>query len=673
MTISMKSVKKCVLLALLGFSSVSMAQNVITTIETGDNAYEDGYYYSAIQYYEQALTQKGYEDLILLPYNEYGRVSDSIDFAKFLPTIEKLAESYRLIYDYPSAEKWYKILTDLTEEDGAEVLYRYSLTLRANEKYDEALKLLEKAEEQHIPAELAEKIRFEIQCAEYAQRAVTEENDHEVKLKDAKVFNPVNSGNYAPSQIYGNDFLFTTTRETRDLDRRDMSVQYYHSLKVYQNGNLYDYSFEGLEEDLEYEVAAASITGDEKRLYFNFWVPDGDKKDPRRNLGLYMAIRVNDVTWSEPMLLDTLLAGEEGDLNKYPFVTKDGSKLYFCSERKDGLGGLDIYEISLGSDGFPLGEPRNLGSAINSAGNDISPFYDEKNDILYFASDGRVGMGGFDIFKAEDKGGAWGAAENMGVPINSSKNDAFLIITDGNSSGMFASDRLKGCCYELFDFTLYFKTGKGFVYNKFDLSPVENVKVTLTDTLTGKVIGTTRTDETGSYIFDINEGRTYKVEADHPRYFDGSSYFNTDGITAKDTAYIPEMVIIPTDTGKPVVLENILYDFGSDQLRPESYPVLDFLAEQLIKRPLLIAEIGSHTDAIGSDKANENLSMRRSRSVYEYLISRGVPEEQISYKGYGESQPIAPNENPDGSDNPDGRQLNRRTEFKIIPVKPGQN
>lgn len=669
MTEQVKFFRKFVLLALIGLSSLAYSQSVGIIIDRGDAAFEDEFYLSAIQQYEAALTEQGLGDLVLLPYSEYGRASDTLDYKLFLPVIDRLAESYRQIYDYPNAEKWFKIHTDLVEEDNPELLYRYALTLRANKKFPAALEILREAESERIPSDLAEKIRFEIQCAEFAKEAVEYPEAHEVKVKDELVFNPINSGNYAPSHIYGNDFLFTTTRETRPRTG-DEAVKYYHSLKVYQNGNLYDYEFEGLDPEKEYEIAAASITGDEKRLYFNMWVPDGKKKDPEKNLQLYMSIRVNDVTWSAPMLLDTLLGTEEGVENKFPFITKDGSKLYFSSERKDGLGGLDIYEISVGAEGYPLGEVRNLGSAINTNGNEISPFYEEKNNILYFASDGRVGMGGYDNFMTENKGGGWSKAQNLGAPMNSSKDDAFLIITDKNAKGMFASDRLRGCCYEIFDFTLFYKSGTGYVFNQFDYTPVENAKITLTDTVTGKVLATTRSNVDGKYVFEIQEDRYYQVDADHPNYFDGKAFFTSVGVTGKDTAYIPDMVIIPTDTGKPVVLDNILYDFGSDVLRPESYPVLDFLAEQLIKRPLLRAEVGSHTDAIGSEAANENLSMRRSRSVVEYLQMQGVPEAQITYRGYGESQPIAPNENPDGSDNPEGRQLNRRTEFKILAVEP---
>ncbi len=656
--------KRLLFALLLAVGTMAQGQDITNLLELGDRAYEDGRYYTAIKYYEKVLGQDDLENVLQYPYGEYGLATDSIDLVQYLVEMERLADSYRMIFDYKNAEKWYRAYFAINDTKDPEAQYEYGVVLRANEKYNAALVELNEAVEQQIPGDLSEKIRFEIQCAEFGKRAKDYPEYHEISKKDVNIFNPANSGDYAPSPLNNKDFIFTTTRETRPQKRRRDPVRYYHSLKAYKNGVLFDYTFEGLDPDKEYEMAAPSITEDHRQMYFNMWNPDLDIPGPN-GVGLYVATRITDASWAKPILLDSIIGADEGVTNKYPFVTPDGTKLYFCSERKDGLGGLDIYEITLNAAGLPVGEPRNLGAAVNSAGNDISPFWDEENGKFYFASDGRVGLGGYDLFVTETYGGAFGEVENLGFPINSSADDAFLIILE-NTTGILASDRDKGCCYELFDFTLRYKSAVGYVFNKSSQTPIEGVKITLRDTTTGKIIETARSDEDGRYVVSIVEDKNYFVLAEDPLYLDGEAYFSTYGIPGADSAFIGNIFMIPTDTGQIVTLDNIYYDFGKATLRPESYPTLDFLAQQLLKRPLLKARVGSHTDAIGSERANLALSNRRSQSVVDYLIERGVPEAQIVAVGYGESRPIAPNENPDGSDNPEGRQLNRRTTFEFI-------
>ena len=173
----------------------------------------------------------------------------------------------------------------------------------------------------------------------------------------------------------------------------------------------------------------------------------------------------------------------------------------------------------------------------------------------------------------------------------------------------------------------------------------------------------------GHYVLPIVKGQDYKVEYSKENFLDDEQLFAAINLRANDTLELPIIKLITTEIGRAVNLENIFYDFGKATLRPISKEVIAKLSRQLIKYPYLVIEIGSHTDNIGSDAANLKLSNARSQSVVNYMISQGIDKDLIVARGYGESIPKVPNENPDGSDNPDNRQINRRTEFKVLDYK----
>jgi OOP family OmpA-OmpF porin len=329
------------------------------------------------------------------------------------------------------------------------------------------------------------------------------------------------------------------------------------------------------------------------------------------------------------------------------------------------LGGFDIYSIRLDSRGMPLGSPVNLGGTINSNEDEITPFYYEVSSTLYYATAGKVGLGGLDVFSAQRIADDWKEPVNMGAPINSSGDDAYFVLSGNGNKGYLSSDRDKGCCYEIFDFEMVYKVAAGFVYDKVTGEKIDGASITLRDSSGTKVIATTITDN-GLYALPIEQKRRYKVEATHPDYLDGKTQFQTYLSFAMDSTWANPILMIPTKSPDDILLDNIYYDYGKSTLRPESYPSLDFLAEQLNKYGDLNIELGSHTDSKGKESYNLNLSNKRSQSCVNYLIMRGVDKSRLIAKGFGESKPVAPNTNPDGSDNPDGRQKNRRTTFRFV-------
>lgn len=657
----MKRLQNLLLAIFVSVGAVSYGQGFSDNLAKADQAFADGNYYAAALYYESVIKNGNISEEGRVPHTNPTSNVDARDFDTYVYAIGRLAESYKLIYDYVNAEKWYGVKVSLNEKPVAKDLYNYATMLRANGKFDEAeLRLKQAKRADRVAPELVSKINFELECVEFARKAVAFPQAHEVKKLDETTFNVDEASNYAVSPIYSDYMLFTSTRNTRASKRFRKTMEYYNSLFGYKDGKLYNLSFVGIE---EMDMATPSMTADQSRVYFTMW--DGASKyDEGGKKELYMATRVNDQTWNEPILLDSLLGSRDGE-NRYPYVTRDGSTLYFASDRSGGLGGFDIYSVRLNAQGLPMGSPVNLGGTINTKSDEITPYYDEVSSTLYFSTDGRVGLGDLDIFSSQRIADDWSTPENLGAPLNSSGADAYFVKSTNKNRGFISSDRDKGCCYEIFEFELVYKAAAGYVYDKVTGQKIDSVSITMRDS-TGKTVIATTLAENGLYGLPIDPNQSYTVEATHPDYLDGKASFQTYLSFAQDTTWIDPIIMIPTKKGTDIVLENIYYDYGKATLRPESYPTLDFLAEQLNKYKDLKVELGSHTDSKGSEAYNLGLSNRRSQSCVDYLIKKGVSRERLVAKGYGESKPVAPNTNPDGSDNPEGRQKNRRTTFKFI-------
>ncbi len=185
--------------------------------------------------------------------------------------------------------------------------------------------------------------------------------------------------------------------------------------------------------------------------------------------------------------------------------------------------------------------------------------------------------------------------------------------------------------------------------------------------MSNKVYASTRTDENGKYCFDDWDfNRDYVIVANKEGFIEGTEKFTTKGRSGNDSVPIPDLYLIPMNGDKGIVINNIYYDYDKANLRAESKYTLDKLVREVKKHPEWVMEIGSHTDSKGSEKYNNDLSQRRSQSVVDYMISQGIDKDHIVAKGYGEGTPLVPNTYPNGKDHPENRQINRRTEFKIL-------
>ena len=387
----------------------------------------------------------------------------------------------------------------------------------------------------------------------------------------------------------------------------------------------------------------------------------------------------SDAKWSAPVKFE--ITGDTLSAMGHPAVSPDGQWLYFSSDMPGGSGGRDIWRINLTQ---KIGSLENLGEWINTPGNEMFP-YVRTDSVLYFASDGHPGYGGLDLFRAELKpSGGW-AVTNMGTPINSASDDFGITFGEGES-GFFTSNRNDARGYDaIYSFELpELKIMiSGWVLDK-DEEPVPNAVIRIVGNDGSNQKQVARDD--GSFSFPLERGVSYVMLAGAKGYLNARQEFTSD--TAEEDAEYGVDFILASIT-KPVVIDNIFYDFDKATLRPESKEALDEMVQVLRDNPNVTIEMASHTDRKGTDEYNIDLSSRRAKSVIDYLISQGIAPDRLQSQGYGESRPktitkklareypqfnegdvltekyilALDEENQDVAD-----QINRRTEFQVLSI-----
>ncbi len=350
-----------------------------------------------------------------------------------------------------------------------------------------------------------------------------------------------------------------------------------------------------------------------------------------------------------------------------PTLTPDGMVMYFVSDRDGGYGETDIWYSQRKGDSWTT--PVNCGKMINTEFSEIYPFVGQDGKTLYFSSDGHVGFGGYDIFKAEGMLSNWSKPENLGPGINTPYDDFAIMWIKQDTFGMLASNRPGGKGKD--DIWIIKRIIKppveisvhGLVRDKEtkQVIPFATVTLYLIQGETLIPLDTFQTDQSGHYQFPLEKGNDYKLVGNAPEYLANEVYVSTKGIE-KSTQLEADIDIFleRIEIEKPIVLQNIYFDFDKADLRPESITALNKLVKLLKDNPNIIVEIGAHTDTNGSEEYNIKLSQRRAQAVVDYLIQNGIEKERIIAFGYGESQPLV---YPELSDYDE--QLNRRAEFRI--------
>ena len=398
--------------------------------------------------------------------------------------------------------------------------------------------------------------------------------------------------------------------------------------------------------------------------------------------------------WGDALLVT--IPGFENYEIGYPALSHDDKFLYFSAEAPEGYGGMDLYVAErIGGTGYTFGRPINLGSLVNTLGDEVFPTVRE-DGTLYFASDGHQGMGGLDIYKViEDDKGNISGIENLKYPINSSFDDFGIIFNGKEETGYLSSNRKGGKgSDDLYSFSLppLVITLNGLVRDTTDLEKIvliKDAKITLVND--AGVVAELVSSETGSFTYKLEPNQNYEVKAMvNKDYFSNSAKFTTFNVEY-DT--VINVIINLAKIPRIIVLPNIEYDYDKATLRPESTVALDGLVKTLTDNPNITIELRAHTDFRGNDDYNQELSLARAKSCVDYLIEKGIKADRLTAKGLGESEPrtitkeLAAqypafkegdvlteeyiNKLGDKKQVEDAHQLNRRTEFSVLSTDYG--
>jgi len=417
----------------------------------------------------------------------------------------------------------------------------------------------------------------------------------------------------------------------------------------------------------EFHEATVGLSVDGQQVLFY------SDKSVDGNGDIYIS-KLNGEEWGQPLMLPSPINTkfQESDA----CFNADGSILYFASDRKGGFGGFDIYMVKK----MPNGDwsfPQNCGGKINTANNDRAPFMHPDGVTLFFSSEGHKSMGGYDVFQAmQDENGLWSDAENIGYPINTTGDDIFYVTSADGKRAYYSSFREDGYGEkDIYMISLPKREEKaltvmsGIFRLEGSEGPIpDNAQIIVTDNETGDIVGIYKPNsKTGKYLFILPPGKNYNVTYEAEGYL-----FKSENLIVPEnsefTTVRNEISLSPIEAGQNIVLNNIFFDFSKATLTEESKVELDKIFRLLVNNPKMKVEFQGHTDSKGNDEYNRRLSQDRAESVAQYLAAKGIMKSNLKAKGYGETVPIAKNTNADGSDNPDGRKLNRRTEMKVLQV-----
>ncbi len=404
---------------------------------------------------------------------------------------------------------------------------------------------------------------------------------------------------------------------------------------------------------------AQSISSDGRSMYFTacdrndgqgrcdiyFSTYDGNRWSPGANLGQ----PVNTAYWESQ-----------------PSISPNGRMLFFVSNRPGGMGGMDIWYAVMDNNGR-WNRPVNPGKAINTAGDEFSPFIYFNGKTLYFSSNGRESFGGHDIYVTTmNRDSTWTTPENLGPPVNTPADETGLVIESSGRRAYFSSAREKERGKDIFyldlpqrvqpEPVLYFR---GNVIDKQSGQPLI-AKYELTDLTYRTEVISSVTDSRGGFFVCLPQGSSYGLNVTAAGYMIFSENFDfAEGYTSAEP-FTKTIALNKVRKGEFMRMYNVFYDTDSWELLESSMPELEQLLEFLVVNPTVVIEIGGHTDSDGSEEHNQRLSERRAGSVREYLVKRGIDGKRIFSHGYGETSPVADNLTPAG------KRLNRRTEITIL-------
>jgi len=680
----------------LFMSANTYSQNGVADLKSAESFYDNEDYYQAIDKYK-------------------GLVKNN---PKNAEALFRLGNAYHLSRNHKGAVQVYDQLTRLIVKDKNgqkkynKAYYNYGLSLMAARDYDLAKKTFLKF------------IKLRVKGTEFRNLKRMANNrvkscDVAIQLKDqmyAREFTideslrEINSGysDFAPIWKDKNTLVFTSLNKD-EMIQIDATSHFPDNQKLLVSTQRNDEwsspePFENFSHDFLH-TANGSFSADGKKFVFSRCQ---ENKNHEVRCAIYLSQLENDV-WSKPKKMKNKInlrgyTSTQPTLGEYKRRGRKTEILYFASDRPKGRGKLDIWYSTLKGEN-EWSKPLNAGGVINTKGNDVTPYYHSSTSELYFSSDYHYGLGGYDVFKSYGRLRSFKRPENLGIPVNSSFDDTYFSWRNYLGDGSLVSNRdgsrsifLENCCDDIyhFDFKSAYIIDGHVAEQESPEDNIENVEIGLADPehleYPDSVNWIGQSDEKGDFKLKYENGKDAYIVVAKEGY--ETHYIKISELAQKEDRHIANISMIrdldwkkqleenntkdkvqvlaedsfdkKVKKGDIFVMEHIYFDLNAAEIKPEAYQDLILLRNFLNKNKRTSIEIGGHTDNTGGSDLNHKLSQRRANAIRDYLISKGIKQERIVAIGYGEEKPIAPNQNEDGSDNKEGRRLNRRTEVKIL-------
>lgn len=638
-------------------------------LSNANDKYEKFAYADAIKSYE-IVANKGYKDEKMF---------------------QRLGNSYYFNGEFIKALKWYDELFAMNEQQEPEYLYRYAQCLKSAGNYTKSDQILVKFNQKISTDKRG--ILFD------ANRNYLEEikfNSGRYEIADAGV-----NSNYSDygSAILDNKLVFTSARDTGGVVKKNFkwtnkSFSNLYTAELMSDGSVGTPKLFQKKINTKFNESTPVFTKDGKTMYFtrnNFL--NGKRGANESKITLLKLYRASLIQ-GEWINIEELPFNSDQYSVAHPALSIDDKTLYFASDMPGTLGQSDLFKVEINNDGT-FGKPENLGPAINTEGRETFPFISDENE-LYFATDGRPGLGGLDVFVSKiNKDGSYDEVQNLGEPINGKQDDFAFIINSKNRNGFFSSNRENG---HGFDDVYRFTETKRLVCE-------QELSGTVTDSETNEILSNvtlilfdeTRqnslqvvSDQNGNYFFpNVKCGKKYTIKTSKEGYEIKEVPVTIKKGTGKTIVPIAiEKKIVPlvaktimiktvsikavtmkpitvgTDLAKVLHIPMNFFDLGKATIRKSSEPQLQKIVDVLKEYPTLTMDIRSHTDSRQSASNNMILSEKRAQSTKNWLVSKGVDANRLTAKGFGETQLV--NKCADGVKCTEQQhQQNRRSEFII--------
>jgi outer membrane protein OmpA-like peptidoglycan-associated protein len=639
-----KNLVYTVFLVLFVFKSVAQTRS----IANADKKYNKYAYIDAIATYEK-VAEKGYKDEKMF---------------------QRLGNAYYFNGELTKAVKWYDALFEMNNQQESEYYYRYAQTLKSTGNYGKADEMLE---------------LFNQKASNDKRGLLFEKNKNyleQIKINSGR-FEIADAGINSKYSDYGGSFLdnklvFASARDTGGIIKKrfkwtNRSFTNLYSVELKADGSVG--SPERFDRKINSKVNESTpvFTKDGTTMYFtrnNFLNGSKGKDDKRITLlKLYKASLV-DGKWTG---ITELPFNSNQYSVAHPALSVDEKKLYFASDMPGTLGQSDLYSVMINSDGS-FGTPQNLGETINTEGRETFPFISGDNE-LYFASDGRPGLGGLDVFVSTIKSDStFGEVQNIGAPINTKQDDFAFLLDSKSRTGFFSSNRDGGNGYD--DIYRFSETRKlvceqvlsGTIVDVETNVVLGDARVNLLDDQF-QIIGEVVTGVDGKYNFKVNCGKKYYIRATR------QDYETKEVATIIDKADLPLSlrkaickVVVGDDLAKCFGIKKIYFDLDKSFVREEAAFELEKILDVMKQNPEMKIDVRSHTDSRQTYKYNEALSDRRAKATIAWLVKNGIEASRLTGKGYGESQLV--NQCADNIKcTEEEHQANRRSEFIITSME----